>query len=122
MTLDRIVVYDFFAVYGQSFSLGDNNLNGENSYRFTELAARRTRCNNAIKSLVLDGLISIEKSSDGFKYTVSANGSLLAKSLTSKYASCYLQTAKRIQERYKDVIDSDLVKEVNLKGLQLIRR
>lgn len=122
MTIDRIVVYDFLVVYGQSFSLTEYNLNGENTYRFTELSARRTRCDNAIKSLALDGLIAIIKSPDGFKYKINFNGDKLAKTLTSGYASGYLQSAKQIQETYKDVSDSDLVKEINMKAIQLIRR
>ena len=86
MTSERIVYYDFIASYGFSFSVYYIYLNGDNSYRFEEKGARRTRCIQAIKSLVLDGLISVKRSREGFKYSINENGANVVEALSSEYA------------------------------------
>jgi len=121
MTTERIVYYDFIASYGFSFSVYNINLNGDNSYRFEEIGARRTRCIQAIKSLVLDGLISVKRSREGFKYSINENGANVVKALSSEYAKQYRAAVKGTHDKYCMFSDAELIKEINQKALQLIR-
>lgn len=61
MTIDRLVAYDFISLYSRNFDLGDINLHGDNEYGFSELSARRTVMQEALKELVLDGLTKSTK-------------------------------------------------------------
>lgn len=59
MTIDRIVAYDFISLYSRHFDLAEINLHGDNEYGFSELSARITVMQAALKELVLDGLAKI---------------------------------------------------------------
>ena len=115
MTTERIVYYDFIASYGFSFSVYNINLNGDN------IGARRTRCIQAIKSLVLDGLISVKRSREGFKYSINENGANVVEALSSEYAKQYRAAVKGTHDKYCMFSDAELIKEINQKALQLIR-
>lgn len=121
MATERIVYYDFIASYGLSFSVYNINLNGDNSYRFEEIGARRTRCVQAIKSLVLDGLISVEKSSEGFKYRINTKGMNAVEALSSEYAKQYRDAVKGTHDKFCMTSDDELIKGINQKALQEIR-
>ncbi len=121
ITIERIVCYDFISTYGRSFSVYDIDINGENSYRYEEIGARRIRAVQAIKSLVLDGLIVVEKASDGFKYLIHPAGKSIAASLTSEYSKCYTEAVKKTHSKYHAVTDMELISEINKKSVQLIR-
>ena len=68
MTLDRIVAYDFIAIYGRHFGIADANLHGDNDYGFSELSTRRAVLQDSLKALVLDGLVRATRQSEGFCY------------------------------------------------------
>lgn len=121
ITIERIVCYDFISTYGRSFSVYGIDINGENSYRYEEIGARRIRATQAIKSLVLDGLVVVEKSSDGFKYAVHLAGKTIARSLTSEYGKSYAEAVKKTHSKYHAYTDMELITEINKKSVQLIR-
>ena len=121
LTIDRIIYYDFISTYGHSFGVCDINLNGENSYRYEEIGARRIRAKQAIKTLVLDKMIVVNKTPDGFHYKIPPVGISIAKTLTSDYAKKYTETVKETNNRYHAISDIELVSEINRKSVQLIR-
>lgn len=65
MSVDLIAVSDFITVYGRDFGISDDNLHGDNSYRFGEFGVRRELVKEALKSLVLDALITAESTKEG---------------------------------------------------------
>ena len=56
-TLDMLYAVDFMATYGKTFNITEDNLNGDNQYKFSEFASRREAVKIALKALVLDGLV-----------------------------------------------------------------
>lgn len=121
ITIERIVCYDFISTYGHSFSVYDMDINGENSYRYEEIGARRIRAAQAVKSLVLDGLLAVEKSSDGFRYKIHPAGKVIATSLNSEYGKNYFEAVKKTHSKYHAVTDMELITLINKKSVQLIR-
>lgn len=74
MTLDRIADYDFITIYSKYFGISDMALHGENEFGLSEFAARRGMMQSTMKSLVLDGLVSVKRRLNGFQYSISSHG------------------------------------------------
>lgn len=72
MTLDRIADYDFITIYSKYFGISNMALHGENEFGLSEFAARRGMMQITMKSLVLDGLVSVKRRQNGFQYSISA--------------------------------------------------
>ena len=96
MTIDRIVAYDFISLYSRHFDLAEINLHGDNEYGFSELSARRTVMQAALKELVLDGLAKAIRRKDGFCYEITDTGTTLtevkylAADVSPRYCKCSL--------------------------------
>lgn len=91
---DRILASDFITTYGQDFDIFTSNLNGDNSYHSSEFIARRSLVNTAIKKLVLQRLIQPSQNEQGFRYSLSDEGTLLIPKFVSIYAEKYLEVAE----------------------------
>ena len=78
MTLDRIADYDFITIYSKYFGISNMALHGENEFGLSEFAARRGMMQSTMKSLVLDGLVSVKRRQNGFQYSISAVGKTVA--------------------------------------------
>ena len=89
-TIDRIAAYDFITIYGRDFGVSHINLHGDSNFNFSELASKRASCNEGIKEFVLNGLISINRTQEGFTYFLNDNGKKYVESLSSDYANQYL--------------------------------
>lgn len=122
LTVDRIAAYDLLTVYGRDFGLSDINLHGENHYSFSELSTRRELCGKALRTLALDGLVSVNKSSRGFLYRLNGNGHNYAKSLHSDFAKAYVETIKNTHQKYYKKSDEDLMNDINTMAVQALRR
>ena len=59
-TEDKILAFDFMACYSTEFEVKDVNLHGNNALKFAELVSRRQLVSEAIKDLVLKGLVLAE--------------------------------------------------------------
>ena len=69
-TSDIIAAADFITIYGRDFSIADENLHGDNNFKFSEFALLRELVNKAVKRLVVDGLINVSsKNNNGFSYS-----------------------------------------------------
>ena len=99
-TLDRLTAYDFIAVYGKDFGVTENNLNGINSFNFSELSTRRSICSKGIKEFALDGLIDVQQSKTGFKYKISKAGKVYVEALNSDYAKQYITSVSTVNQIY----------------------
>ena len=88
-TFDNLVAADFISNYSKEFGLSQSNLHGENEFSFSEFPARTSLAQKAIKQLVLENMIKVSYSEDGFIYSITERGQALSKSLTSDYAVEY---------------------------------
>lgn len=122
MTIDRIAAYDFICIYGSDFEVSQKNLHGDNSFNFSELSAKRTICSEGVKAFVLDGLITVKRTQGGFLYALTAAGREYVDSLESDYKQQYLEIVKAVDVKYSGKSDSALLKEINGKAVQSLRR
>lgn len=122
ITLDRIAAYDFIAIYCEDFNIADKALNGENGFAFSELSARRGLIKTAIKSLVIDGLVSVSDSNVGILYSISEIGRKMSGGFQSEYAAKYRELIRLVAERYGDYDDIQLFNEINNQSTRALRR
>ena len=73
-SLDMIYAIDFIVSYGATFGVSENDLNGNNQYKFSEFASRREIVRTALKQLVLDGLVLPVNDQNGIMYRITDAG------------------------------------------------
>ena len=122
MTIDRIASYDFISLYSSNFGITENNLHGYSIFNFSELASKRAGCNKGIKEFVLNGLISINRSDSGIRYSLTDLGLQYVESLTSDYTKQYLSICDSVHKKFKTLSDEELLKVINKKAIQELRR
>lgn len=88
-TLDEIVSLDFVAAYGKHFGIAEQNLHGNNELMFSEITMRRELMDDAVRHLVLKGLVTVGSSEDGFTYCINTRGNNYCKSFRSSYSDEY---------------------------------
>ncbi|WP_066633956.1 ABC-three component system middle component 2 [Desulfolucanica intricata] len=110
---ETIAMLDFMTIYSRDFEITDSNLHGESSYRFAEFTSRRELVKSAIKRLVLDGLINVLQTKNGFEYTLSRDGLEFASHLNSKYADTYYETAMQVLVRTRGMTQRALSELIN---------
>ena len=113
MTIDRIVAMDFITVYGKDFGVSEENLHGENNYRFSEYAARRHIMTQAIKELVIRNYIVPHANKKGFCYSISEDGKLFCESLNDEYANVYKSNLKRANTMFLNYSDRKIMQCIN---------
>lgn len=122
MTVDRISAYDFITIYSRYFGLSNTSLHGDNDFGFSEFAARRKLIQDALKSLVLDGMISVLRKDDGFHYSINENGKTLCRNLTTEYATTYRFLAKKVVENYNSMSEIEVLNLVSKESTKALRR
>jgi len=110
---DTIAPLDFITVYSRDFNMSDSNLHGINKYRFGEYAYRRELVQSALKRLVLDGLIDVSQTTNGYKYTLSRNGVEFLSNLHSDYADDYYDNALQVMLKTKGKSGRELTNIIN---------
>ena len=75
LTESRLCAEDFICTYAADFGIAAENLNGNSGYRYGEYASRCSMANDAIRHLVLRGMISVHADDRGFTYAITAAGS-----------------------------------------------
>jgi len=121
-TVDMITALDFITVYGKDFGVSEENLHGDNSYRFCELAIRRELITGALKSLVLDGLVSVRTSEKGFTYEINSKGKTFCNEMGSTYAKEYRAAAVKAQAYVSHNKQKDIFKLINQQSLLVLQR
>ena len=107
--------------YGTTFGVSEHDLNGNNPYKFGELATRREIARMALKELVLDGMVCPLNSVDGILYSITDTGRKYAATLESEYATEYRSTAKKIIEKFSDVSECTILNQISKKSVELLR-
>ena len=122
MTIDRIVAYDFISLYGRHFGIANVNLHGDNEYGFSELSARRTVMQSALKELVLDGLARSSYRKDGFCYEITETGAAFCQKQTTDYANTYRRLASATHEKLKTMTEVEIMAIISQKATHALRR
>lgn len=93
--LERLYVTDFLAIYGKDFGITQENLNGDNDFKYSEFQTRKRICEKALKELVLDGMVFPYADQSGILYRLTDDGRRFAESLQSEYAAEYRDCADK---------------------------
>ncbi len=120
LTEGAIAALDHIIVYARDFDMAEYNLHGSNKYRFGELASRRATVKVSLKKLVLDRLVSVENTSNGFMYSLSENGRDFSAELDTGYADAYCSIAAKVIAEL-GVSEHKLGRIINQKTITLIR-
>ncbi len=110
---EAIAMLDFMTIYSRDFEITASNLHGESNYRFAEFPSRRELVKSAIKRLVIDGLINVLQTNDGFKYMLSPDGLEFTSHLNSEYADTYYETAMQVLARTRGMTQRALSQLIN---------
>lgn len=122
MTLDRVAAYDFIAIYGSYFDLKESNLHGVNDYSFSEFASRRALLSEALKSLVLDGLIRATHRKDGFCFEITELGRTFCNKQSTEYANSYRAMVTKTNQKFGNSTEIDLLAIISKKAKEALRR
>ncbi len=95
---DTIKAVDLLSIYGKQFGISSENLHGDNSFSFTEVASGQETIKTALKELVRDGFVTAITSTTGFMYRINSAGSSYCERLTSDYASEFKQAVNIANE------------------------
>jgi hypothetical protein len=121
-TLDRIAEYDFITVRAGEFGLDDRSLNGDSIFAFGELAAKRELVREALKGLVMDGVVDATDGNEGITYSLTDSGRGLDEGLVSEYASRYRTVMKKVNRRYRNKSDVELAGIINRQSTKISKR
>ena len=119
-SFERIVSMDFIVCYAGYFQLPYLNPQGENQYMFSELASRRERIQEAVKSLVVQGLLDVGLDK-GYVFSITDTGSKYTRKLKSEYAVQYKTIAADAIKRFKDYSDLQLDRMINDSAVKSVR-
>lgn len=119
-SIDRIVSLDFIVCYAGYFQLPYLNPQGDNQYMFSELASRRERIQEAVKSLVVQDLLDVGLE-NGYVFSITDIGSKYIKKLQSEYAVQYKAIATDAIKRFKDYSDLQLERMINDSAVKSVR-
>ena len=118
--IERIVALDFIVCYAGNFQMPYLNPQGDNQYMFAELASRRERIRDAIKSLVTQGLIEVSLDK-GYVFNISEEGNVFIRKLKSEYAVQYKKIAADAIKQFKSYSDLDLDRMINDSAVKAVR-
>lgn len=110
---DMIYAADFMVTYGQVFGIANQNLNGENSYKFSEFISRRSLVQKVLKELTFNGYTKPLSTSAGIVYQLTTEGERLSRSLDSDYAKEYRTTAFSVIKYIGRKSERTLIAEIN---------
>ncbi len=121
-SLDTLYAVDFISVYGESFGITESNLNGDNPYMFSEFASRREIVREALKMLVIYGIVLPLNLDSGVTYIITSDGEEYAEILTSYYAKEYKRSAAQAILKYGNLTDVQLIKMINKNSVGSFRK
>ena len=119
-SVDRIIGLDFISCYAADFNMPYANLHGDNGYRYGEIVGRRLLVQEAVKSLVTQGLIDVMVDR-GYLFSISKAGQKYAGSLETDYAQEYGTIAKAAVSKYKDNSDAGILATIQNSAVRALR-
>ena len=110
---DMLYAADFIVVYGRTFGIADEDLNGDNQYKFSEFVSRRAMVQKALKELVLNGLVLPLEIDSGLVFQITADGKKYCISLESDYAREYKAIAKKVVQFVSGKSERSVIAQIN---------
>lgn len=120
VSIDRVVILDFISCYGADFELAAINLHGNNRVKFGEISNRRSLLKEAIKTLVVKGMVDVTVDR-GYLFSISDVGKKYVDKFECEYSEDYLKVSKEVVTKYKDKSDEELMEIIQSYSLQSIR-
>ena len=111
--MDMLYAADFIVVYGRTFGIADEDLNGDNQYKFSEFVSRRAMVQKALKELVLNGLVLPLEIDSGIVFQITADGKKYCISLESDYAREYKAIAKKVVQFVSGKSERSVIAQIN---------
>lgn len=93
-----------------------------NQYKFSEFASRREIVRQALKQLVLDGLVWSDNSAAGILYSITDAGREYSAILESEYAGEYRSTARKIVEIVSNISERTIIDKINKMSAESLRK
>ena len=110
MSKDRICAIDYISTYAKDFHFDDTNLNGYGEYRQGEYLSRQSLSDEAIRIMVLQGILDINETENGFMYRLNEVGKAFCQKLSGSYAENFLQNAVTVCDETDHLSDKELQK------------
>lgn len=118
-SLERIIAYDFIALYGKEFGISDRNIQGNNDYKFSEFASRRKISNEALRELILRGYANVCFSKQGMKYQVTRKGIEFCEQLNDNYADNLKKYIKNVHMTFSRENERKLMLMINKSAIDM---
>ena len=112
-SINMIAALDFAALYGRSFGFSEENLHGDNLFKFSEFATRKELTNAGITFLVQRGFVDITPTKNGFVYRVSPSGQKFASRLNTKYAKEYKEQIRLALRHFSSDSEQTILNKIN---------
>jgi hypothetical protein len=122
LTTDMLAAIDFIAVYGKDFGISDENLHGDNHFKFSEFTVRRNQVQKAVKQLVLKGFVSVAVEQGGFAYTINDRGLDYCGKLDNDYAASYRGVVKQTWARISSKSEREVLELINRQSVTSVKR
>lgn len=110
---DMLYAADFMVVYGKTFGLANEDLNGDNQYKYSEFMSRRVMVQKALKELVLIGYVMPLQVAAGIEYNLTKTGKDYCESLDSDYAKEYRDISESVVKYVGARTERSLIAEIN---------
>jgi len=112
-TINMIAALDFAALYGKSFEVSEENLHGDNLFKFSEFATRKELANEGIKLLVRKGFVNAGMTQSGFVYRITDEGRIFAGKLDTAYADDYRNEIRSALRYFSDMSEQGIINRIN---------
>jgi hypothetical protein len=122
VTADMIAAVDFITVYGKDFGVSDENLHGDNNFKFSEFTVRRENVTKAIKGLMLDGLVTVAVKDGGFSYSITEVGINYCSKFENEYAIIFQELAKRTWTFVSSQPERKIMELINRYSIASVKR
>lgn len=122
LTVDFITAIDFITIYGKDFGISDENLHGDNNYKFSEFAMRRDYVNKAIRKLVINGFACVETHQNGFAYAITEAGAAYCSNFENEYAVLYQKLAQKTWVLVSKKSEREVLRSINRYSISSIKR
>ncbi|NMB97431.1 MAG: hypothetical protein GYA02_12620 [Clostridiaceae bacterium] len=120
-SVDMLAAIDFISLYGRDFGLSNENLHGDNNYKFSEFTLRRELIKTAIKNLVLDDLLKVSSTKQGFTFSSNQKGLNFSEHLSSDYANTYRQAVYSVKEFVSNKTEREVLEYINKRSIYSLR-
>ena len=118
VSVDYITTVDLFTTYGKNYGFLDINIHGDSSYKFGEIASRRSLVGLALKDLVLKEIVTVHKNTLGFTYQITKIGKQMCSNMNSSYFVKYNEYSKNIIRQTDNMDEIQLVNHATQQSIK----